>query len=100
MVGSSLFFLCGEQPKNKQGKGHKVMVQQNTIVSISKGAINSSMSQLIQNKCFASLEADPTAGHTAQEDGKAAPASAMPQAVPKPTWANGCKRGAQENRGV
>lgn len=28
------------------------------------------------------------AGHTAQEDHKAAPANAMPQAVPKPTQAN------------
>lgn len=28
------------------------------------------------------------AGHTAQEDRKAAPANAMPQTVPKPTQAN------------
>jgi len=41
--GKLIPLFCGDQLKNKQEKGHKVMVQQNTIVSIGKAAINSFM---------------------------------------------------------
>lgn len=99
--GGKLFlFFCGEHLKNKQEKGHEVMVQQNTIVSISKVAIHSFMQQLIYNKCFSSLGANPMAGHTALEDHKAAPANAMSQAVRKPIRAKHCKHCTQGSRDV